>query len=198
MLGKLIKGIRIILSVLMIVIIIICSIYIVKKLTNKDEPTSIFGYYFFEIQAYSMYPELTYGDLVVVKKPKDDKYEIGMVVTYTASDGTTVTHKIVRFEGEQIICQGVSENNTDEDDPITVDAIFGRKVMVWRNYRGFMTFVKSWKGILIIFLYAFVILEGLPLLYRKLTKENKEAKNDSDIDNLKSEIEDLKSEISDK
>lgn len=171
MLEKVFKVLQIIIAGVLILIIGICLIFIGKRIINKDEPTNMFGYYFFEVEAYSMWPEIDYGDLVIDRKPKNGEYEVGMIVTYKASDGATVTHRIVRIEDDMIICQGISHNNESEDSPITSDMIYGEVVSIWRNYRGFINFVKSPIGIILIVITAGLIFGGVPLMKLVFKKE---------------------------
>ena len=46
------------------------------SLINKDSYTKAFGIALFEVESYSMYPDLDKGDLIIVKKRKPEKYQV--------------------------------------------------------------------------------------------------------------------------
>ena len=49
------------------VIILFLGIFLIGSLTSKKPYTQVLGLSFFEVQSYSMYPEITKGDLLIVK-----------------------------------------------------------------------------------------------------------------------------------
>jgi len=165
---KIIKGIQIFLTAIMVLLILICVMFIVNTLTHKDEPSKLFGYYLFELSGDSMRPDYKKGDLVFVKAPKDGVYAIDMIVTYENEDGAIITHKIVRIEDDKIICRGTSDNNTSDDDPITKDMIFGYVRGHWKGFANVKSFVTSPWGIVTLLLYGILIFEGIPFLGKKL------------------------------
>ena len=139
---KIIKYIYI--SIVSIIILFFITFLLATVFSNKGY-TEVFGISFFEVKSYSMYPELTKGDLVVVKKRDKSYYEVGMVVTYiTPNDKIPTTHKIVSIEGDTVITRGVNKETNNTDDPI---------------------------GIIIIVLSGFLFIEGFTLLEEKILKK---------------------------
>lgn len=165
---KITNIIQIVLAAIMVLIILLCAMFIINTLTHKDEPSKIFGFYIFELSGDSMRPEYKKGDLVFVKAPKDGVYMTDMVVTYKSKDGATITHKIVKIEGDLITCRGTSENNTTDDAPITADMIYGQVRGAWAGFGNVKSFVTSPWGILAILLYGVLIFEGIPFIAKKL------------------------------
>lgn len=177
MLKKLLKIFECILFGIMIILIIIFGYYIIQRVTHKDEPAKMFGFYLFEVSSWSMYDEessdsLSKGDLIFVKERKENDYEVGMVVTYATDSTKPTTHKIIEVNGEMITTQGINkEGNTSPDTPFHVDNIIGEVKGVWRNYSGFMEFILSPLGIIIILGGGFLVIEGLSLLHKKVYKK---------------------------
>ena len=72
---KLIKLIKcLFVGILLVVIVFLVSLILVASFSKKNY-LEVFGYSFFEVKSYSMYPELEKGDLIVVKK-RESSYHI--------------------------------------------------------------------------------------------------------------------------
>ncbi len=72
----------------------------------------------------SMEPELSVGDLIVVRRA--DEYRVGQTVVFETG-GSLVVHELIRFEDGMAVTKG-SANNT-EDEPISPKNIRGRVVL---------------------------------------------------------------------
>ena len=185
---KIIKIIKYIYLGIISLLILFLGIFLISSLISKKDYTQVFGYSFFEVQSYSMYPELTKGDLVVVKKRDNQDYKVDMVVTYILpTDKTPTTHKIVKIEGNIITTRGINEetNNTD-DAPFDVSCIIGEVVIKWKNYSKVRNFVTNPIGIIVILLCGFFFIEGfiyLESIYQK--KQNKENECEDKIEDSK-------------
>lgn len=154
--------------------IVVCLLtFILASSFNKKRYLEVFGYSFFEVKSYSMYPELTKGDLIVVKKKDASEYELGMVVTYLRpTDSTPTTHKIISIDGDVVTTQGINTNtNKDPDLPFDINCIIGEVVMVWDGYGKVKEFVTHPIGFIIIILTSFLFIEGLNYLEEKYSKK---------------------------
>ncbi len=163
---KTIKIIKYVYMGLISLIILILALFLLSSLFSKKGYSEVFGISLFEVQSYSMYPELDKGDLVVVKKRAADKYEVGMTVTYIRpGEKIPTTHKIVKIEGNIITTRGVNtETNNSDDIPFDVSYIIGEVVTVWRNFNQTREFVTSPIGIIVILLWGFLFIEGFKYL----------------------------------
>ena len=160
---------------LFLIIFIFFSIYLVKRIINKDKPTTVFGIAFFEVASGSMEPEIYIGDLVVTRKIKEEDYQVGMTVTYLLPDTKTpVTHKIVKRDGNTITTRGINEqtNNTD-DEPFDVTYIIGKKIAILPKYYKFVNFIKSPIGIIAFAIGGFLVIEGYFYIDKKIEKKIK-------------------------
>ena len=81
----------------MIIISIFLFVYLVGGLFYSDDSNSMFRA--FIIVSPSMVPTIHINDAIVIKKEKNDNYEVGDVISFSSSDanyqGLTVTHRIV-------------------------------------------------------------------------------------------------------
>lgn len=181
MFQKIIKIIEKVFIGILIALICILGYYIIKRLISKDQPAKLFGYYLFEVSSWSMYKEgdpksIAKGDLVFVKKNKNNDYQVGMVITYTSEKSSMpITHQIVEINGNKITTRGINEEgNTTNDEPFDVSQVLGEVKKVWHNYNGFMKWMTSPIGIICIILIGFIIVESFHLFDKSLEKRKKE------------------------
>jgi signal peptidase len=156
--------------------VMICLITLsIATSSSKNKYLELFGYSFFEVKSYSMYPELSKGDLVIVKKRDSSEYKVGMIVTYLRpTDSTTTTHKIVSIDGNIVTTKGVNENtNKDCDLPFDIECIVGEVVTVWKDYSDVKDFIVHPIGIIIIVLTGFLVIEVFNYLEEKYSNDEK-------------------------
>ncbi len=129
----------------------------------------------------SMEPELSVGDLIIVKE--QDSYEIGDVIVYR--DGRmSVTHRIVAVDGDTLTTKGDANNTNDE--PINPTQIKGEVVAAIPLVGYVIDAVKTPLGTLCILALAVLLLERS----FRIDKE----KDAGELDAIKAEIEKLKQE----
>ena len=176
---KVIKAIKYAYISIALVIILGLLIVLLESTFSKKKYFDFLGYSVFEVQSYSMYPELSKGDLIVVKKRESSEYEVGMTVTYLRpADNTTTTHKIVSIDGNLVTTKGINENtNKDYDLPFDIENIVGEVVAVWTGYDEVKEFVTHPIGIIIVILTGLLFVEGLGFLESKFSKEETSRKD---------------------
>ena len=174
------KIIELVIIFVFVFLIVSFGAYIVQRLTKKEEPAKLFGYYLYEVGSWSMYSEdvadgLSKGDLIFVKKRKKEDYQVGMVITYQLPEQTrSTTHKIIKVEGDIITTQGISDNNTSPDTPFDKQYVIGEVKGVWRNYSGFMNFLQQPLGIITVLVGGFLVIEIVSLIEKKIIKKKEE------------------------
>ena len=85
-----------------------------------------------------MKPYLNIKDLIVIKK--SDRYKINDIVTYKTNDGSTITHRIISINHNEIITKG--DANSSNDFPITKDKIIGKLILRIHNI-DFIDYILS-------------------------------------------------------
>ncbi len=103
----------IIMLLLVFTLFINISNYIQVKILHKNIAT-INGYAFLEVVSGSMEPVLNVGDLVVVNT-KDKEIDENDVVTYSSSNGSFVTHRVIENLDSGLITKGDANNAKDKD-----------------------------------------------------------------------------------
>ena len=163
----------ILLSITVLLMTIVCA-----SAFSDKKYFDFFGYSVFEVQSYSMYPELTKGDLILVKKLNSSEYKIGMTVTYLRpSDNTTTTHKIVSIDGNLVTTKVIKdETNKECDLHFEIDNIVGEVVTVWTGYNDVKQFITHPIGIIITILSIFLLFEGFSYLELKFSQDKNSGK----------------------
>lgn len=129
----------------------------------------------------SMEPEISVGDLLMIYESKN--YEVGDVVVYQ-SGRIAVTHRIVSISGDEVITRG--DANNAEDEPITLERIKGKVVMIIPCVGYLVNIIKTPLG-------TFAIIALAVLLLERSFRVEKE-KDDQQLKDIKAEIEKMKRE----
>ena len=154
------------------IVFLFLSVYLIKRMIHKDQPTTVLGVAFFEVSTGSMEPEIMINNLIITKKIKNDNYQVGMIVTYLPPNAKTpVTHQIVKRDGNLITTRGINEEtNNMDDEPFDVSCIIGKKIAIWHQYYKFANFIKSPLGIIIFIVGGVLVIEGYVYIDKKIKK----------------------------
>ena len=97
------------------------------------------------------------GDLIIIKDTKD--YKIGDIITFMHEEDTIpTTHRIVGIDEDGNFVTKGDNNNTDDTLPVTMDEIYGEKVLVIENFGLFLDWIKNGGGL--IYVIAFIVIIG--------------------------------------
>lgn len=100
---------------------------IIVSMVNKSETPSFFGIKAYVIVSGSMQPELNIGDIVIVKKQKSDKIQVGDIISFREGE-TIITHRIIEInekDGEkQFITKG-DYNNAKDSNAVKYESVEG-------------------------------------------------------------------------
>ena len=123
------KTLKRIMEIIAIILIYNIILIIVSSINGKD--FSILGYKAYIVDTNSMEPTINVGDIVIVKKVKEDKLKQGDVITFT-EEGEVITHRITKVETEEIGKQYVTKgdnNNTEDTFKIRYNDIIGEEIL---------------------------------------------------------------------
>ena len=144
--------------VLAVLIVIVLSMGY-STLIEKSPVPKVFGTAYLTVMSDSMSPIINKGDIVVVR-PSDD-YKVGDVITFVSDGETaTVTHRIIRIEGDKYYTQG-DDVEVPDKDPVTRQQIVGKVVDVWDDVGIFIQWLRTPEG----FVLAFVAVALVVLLF---------------------------------
>ena len=145
---------RVMLILLAAVLAITVAMLAYDKFVKKSKIPSVFGYSVLIIASPSMTGSIEAGDAIIIKK--SDSYAVGDVITYFPADESfSVTHRIVRTEGNKFYTKG-DANQSEDPDPVLIEQIAGKVAVKLDKVGYFIGWLKSPAGIIIA--AAFIVL----------------------------------------
>ena len=139
---------------------------------KKSKIPSVFGYSVLIVASPSMTGAIEAGDAIIIKK--SDSYAVGDVITYfPADENFSVTHRIVRMEGDKFYTKG-DANQSEDSDPVLIEQIVGKVAVKLDKVGYFIEWLKSPVGI--IFAATFIVL----LILIIVIEDKRRGKTDSD------------------
>ena len=145
---------RVMLILLAVILAISACTLAYDKFVKKSKIPSVFGYSVLIIASPSMTGAIEAGDAIIIKK--SDSYAVGDVITYFPADESfSVTHRIVRMEGDKFYTKG-DANQSEDPDPVLIEQIAGKVAVKLDKVGYFIEWLKSPVGI--IFAATFIVL----------------------------------------
>lgn len=145
---------RVMLILLAVILAISACTLAYDKFVKKSKIPSVFGYSVLIVASPSMTGSIEAGDAIIIKK--SDSYAVGDVITYFPEDESfSVTHRIVRMEGDKFYTKG-DANQSEDSDPVLMEQIVGKVAVKLDKVGCFIEWLKSPVGI--IFAATFIVL----------------------------------------
>ena len=145
---------RVMLILLAVILAITVGMLAYDKFVKKSKIPSVFGYSMLIIASPSMTGAIEAGDAIIIKK--SDSYAVGDMITYFPADESfSVTHRIVRMEGDKFYTKG-DANQSEDPDPVLIEQIAGKVAVKLDKVGYFIGWLKSPAGIIIA--AAFIVL----------------------------------------
>lgn len=143
---------RLILGLITVFLVFVAVVLAYDKYVEKARIPSFFGKSALVIATPSMSGSIEAGDLIIITKSY--KYELDDIITYfPAGEGTSVTHRIVRIEGEKYYTKG-DANNSEDPDPVFITQIAGKMTGSIPKVGIIIEWLSTWQGI------AFILAVG--------------------------------------
>ena len=153
--GRVFSAIWLVMLILLAVILAISACTLAyDKFVKKSKIPSVFGYSVLIVASPSMTGSIEAGDAIIIKK--SDSYAVGDVITYFPEDESfSVTHRIVRMEGDKFYTKG-DANQSEDSDPVLIEQIVGKVAVKLDKVGYFIEWLRSPVGI--IFAATFIVL----------------------------------------
>lgn len=156
---------KILISIILIIFIIIISSNIFySKIILKDDLIKIFGKSFLIVTSGSMEPEISSGELIIIKENKN--YKKNDIVTYKDIDNSFVTHRIVKKTDNGFILKGDANNINDEE--VLKLNIKGKVIYHSKIIGVFIIFIL--KPLIVIYIGIFI---GMNIYFYLISKDVK-------------------------
>ncbi|AST93525.1 signal peptidase I [Sutcliffiella cohnii] len=120
---------------IMLILIMITSLLVLVSVVTadreKDKPPSIFGFSFLIVLTGSMEPQISVGDLTIIKKIPFEKVLEEDVVTFRMNNSQTfVTHRVERIVDNSALETKGDANNVIDDELVTEEQLVGKVMFI--------------------------------------------------------------------
>lgn len=152
-------------TVIMVILLIIACIFIVPKILGMDTLAVLSG---------SMEPNIPVGSIIVIDDVKFEDLKVNDVVTYSLSDSTLVTHRVIDIDNDsQLIKTKGDANDVDDGEPISFNRIVGKLVFSVPLLGYLSIYMKTPLGIAILcaIIFVLILLNFLPGIFDNEEKE---------------------------
>lgn len=175
-------------GIIRITLLVVCGIilgvnvyHINSKSLVGDQLPMPFGFGTAIVLSGSMEPELSKGDLIIVKKSED--IEVQDIVVFQA-ENMLVVHRVIEIAGDMLVTQGDANNIADA--PIAIDAVKGKVLFSVPAIGNILGAIKTPVGTICIIIVAIALVE--------IPRRRERAKDDAERQLIIDEIERLKEE----
>lgn len=153
--------------------------------TDKSPQKSLFGYRYYTVLTPSMEPELSVGDMVIVKLANADEIAEGDVITFNPSSETDayLTHRVTQlfpdYQGTGVTCFKTKGDANETEDSFLVDSsrLIGKVAFHIPKIGYIVRFVQlKWYFVIPLVIMIFVFFE---LLKRYLAFDKEESVTES-------------------
>lgn len=153
--------------------------------TDKSPQKSLFGYRYYTVLTPSMEPELSVGDMVIVKLANADEIAEGDVITFNPSSETDayLTHRVTQlfpdYQGTGVTCFKTKGDANETEDSFLVDSsrLIGKVAFHIPKIGYIVRFVQlKWYFVIPLVIMIFVFFE---LLKRYLAFDKEESETES-------------------
>lgn len=144
--GKILSVIgSVLLSVIIVVLVFVAAVLAYDRFVRKSAIPSFFGKSLLVIATPSMSGSIEAGDAIIIEE--SDSYEVGDIITYfPAGENTSVTHRLVRIEGDRYYTKG-DANPSEDPDPVYASQIAGKVTGRIKRLGILIEWLRSWQGI---------------------------------------------------
>ena len=143
--GVVALAVKIVLGALVALLVFVAANLAYDKYVKKSAIPSVFGKSVLVIATPSMSGSIDAGDAIIIEK--SNSYKKGDVVTYfPAAEATSVTHRIVRIEGDKYYTKG-DANESEDPDPVLKNQIAGKVVGRIPKLGIIIEWLRTWQGI---------------------------------------------------
>ncbi|MBO4988806.1 MAG: signal peptidase I [Clostridia bacterium] len=172
----LIKTIQGILLCLLALLLVVNVYTVVRRVFYHEEMPTVFGFASAVVVSGSMEPEISVGDVVIVKSQNDYALK-DVVMFYNPSSGDYTTHRIVERVDDSLF--RTCGDNNDSNDPFLVakEDVVGKVVLVVPFVGTLMSYVQNPVGFVVILVLGVAIIFLPDLILRRRDKTGEKEEN---------------------
>lgn len=137
--------VKVVLGAFVALLVFVAANLAYDKYVKKSAIPSVFGKSVLVIATPSMTGAVDAGDAIIIER--SDSYRVGDIITYLpAAEATSVTHRIVRIDGDKYYTKG-DANDSEDPDPVFKNQIAGKVVIRMPKLGIIIEWLRTWQGI---------------------------------------------------
>lgn len=141
-------------SVLCCIVFLLLVTYQAQK--NPTKIPSFFGYKPLTVLTNSMEPEISAGDMILVKEAGAAYVKENDIITFRTGDQKVVTHRAVQVTPEGFVTKG-DNNNIEDSWKVKPDSLIGKVVTILPNAGYIAKFISSKLGFALFVILPFLL-----------------------------------------
>lgn len=193
-----------------IFIYLLAASFIVAALlfaSDKSPQKSVFGFRYYTVLTPSMEPELSVGDVVIVKLANADDVNEGDVITFNPSSDSDaylthrVTEKLTDYEGSGVTCFRTKGDANEVEDSFLIDSsrLIGTVEFHIPTLGYVIRFVQlRWYFVVPLIIMIFVFFRLLEMYFGMKNGDDEEDGNEHEADSGEKKSDDEKSDSEEK
>lgn len=195
-LHRILNIVGIILCIVLIPVLLVNVTLIIKSFTNRDEVPKIGGYCPLIVLTGSMEPEISSGDLIIVRQTDAADVKEKDVIAFFDPDGngqSILTHRVVSItqeDGRTAFVTKGDANHAEDRLPVPADQLVGTYVFRIPGMGNAAMFMQTTAGLIICVVLPLVLLVGYDVIRRRQFEKHSQ----QDTAALLAELEALKAE----
>ncbi|MBQ9894323.1 MAG: signal peptidase I [Eubacterium sp.] len=131
----------------------------------------LFRVHVYIVKTGSMEPEIKTGSICFVDHKADlSDIKCGDVITFRVSEGTAVTHRVVRIQDDRLYTKG-DANNVEDEDAVTSENFIGKCVFDIPGLGKIVRFIRSPYGILATLMLIILLITADHILEKDIKDE---------------------------
>lgn len=150
----LVRLIKLLPAAALVLMALLCLWQLGARIVLGQELPQTFGYSHLAVLSGSMEPEISAGDLVVIRR--QTAYQPGDIITFDEG-GVFTTHRIMEIRDDGFCTKG-DANNTPDSRPVPFERVVGRVILVIPGAGKVLLFLRSPAGMLGILLSGAAVL----------------------------------------
>jgi signal peptidase I len=175
---KLAKGTMYLLTVFVLccIVFLLFSTFQAKK--DSMKVPAFFGYKPMTVLTNSMKPEISAGDMILVKETKIGNIKKGDILTFQTADKRVVTHRVAQVTQQGFITKG-DNNNVEDKEKAQPANVIGKVAFILPNAGYIAKLISSKLGFSIFVLLPFllyILIEVYQRISKHLNDKEKTAK----------------------
>lgn len=159
--------------------LLLISAYLVNMKVKGQQP-EVFGYKFYIVLTGSMEPEISPGDMVIIKNVDYNSINVGDIITFTDNEGKNITtHRVtnINFDGEIKFTTKGDSNDTVDESKVSQNQVLGKLSKNIKGVGNVISYIKENAIVLgALLLFTLIVVASVSVILKRIDKDCKHIK----------------------